>query len=379
MEGNLTAFWALIVLLDVGGLGLGVLLLRSRRDVGGRWRELWMPLAVAVPLLVLTVPLGHLWTGSPFAVLRLACHVLFCVLAPLLMAGGLMRLRERRLWGVTLLALGLGMDAVYVWAREIEPYLLQIRRHEVSSPAYTGRPLKIAVLADLQTESVGPYEEMVFDRVEAERPDLLLLPGDFLQVMTQQDYERERPRLVALFDRLRHRPPLGIFAVQGDNEWAPDALRDAPVRMLEDETARLDGVSIQVVGMRNSTRQSIPAEVLGSAQRFDGITIIMAHRPDFAAEAIRDGVDGSPGRLLCVAGHTHGGQIVVPGFGPPITFSRLPRRYAGGMHTLPARREAGRPGGWLLVSRGIGCERELSPRLRLFCPPELVFITLRGE
>ena len=72
---------------------------------------------------------------------------------------------------------------------------------------------------------------------------------------------------------------------------------------------------------------------------------------------------------LALAGHTHGGQVVLPFFGPPMTLSRLPRRYAGGLHDYH-----GLP---LHVSRGIGMERGSAPQIRFLCPPEICVIELR--
>ena len=74
---------------------------------------------------------------------------------------------------------------------------------------------------------------------------------------------------------------------------------------------------------------------------------------------------------LVVAGHTHGGQVVVPGFGPPITLSGVPRAVAaGGLHAMNGNR--------IYVSRGAGCEQGQAPRIRLFCPPEVSILEVGG-
>jgi uncharacterized protein len=75
---------------------------------------------------------------------------------------------------------------------------------------------------------------------------------------------------------------------------------------------------------------------------------------------------------LLIAGHTHGGQIRLPGVGPLVTNAKVPRRWAAGMSDLPGGRK-------LLVSRGIGMERGNAPRLRLFCRPEMAVIDLLPE
>jgi predicted MPP superfamily phosphohydrolase len=72
---------------------------------------------------------------------------------------------------------------------------------------------------------------------------------------------------------------------------------------------------------------------------------------------------------LVLAGHTHGGQFVLPFFGPPVTASRLPRLFAGGLHDF-----RGTP---LHVSRGVGMERGFSPPVRFLCPPEICVVDLR--
>jgi hypothetical protein len=182
------------------------------------------------------------------------------------------------------------------------------------------------------------------------------------------DYERERGKLLELFRGLRHRPPLGIYMVDGDVDPDGRGLPEVGVRLLRDETVQLaSGSRLQIVGLRpESSRLPLDARDVAGAHGFAGLTVVMGHAPDFVASLLRDGIT-TP--LLCIAGHTHGGQLVVPLLGPLITLSRLPRRYAGGLHRIGAA--------WLVVSRGIGMERGYAPRIRMFCPPELVVLELR--
>ena len=71
---------------------------------------------------------------------------------------------------------------------------------------------------------------------------------------------------------------------------------------------------------------------------------------------------------LALAGHTHGGQVVIPFFGPPRTAIRLPRRYAGGLNDY-----RGTP---IHISRGVGMERGFDIPIRFLCPPEIGIIDL---
>lgn len=79
----------------------------------------------------------------------------------------------------------------------------------------------------------------------------------------------------------------------------------------------------------------------------------------------------APADALFVAGHTHGVQIQIPGFGPPVIFSAVPRWLGGG--AVFANGKA-----WLCCSRGIGLECGDAPRVRLFCRPQLIVLTLKG-
>ena len=368
----------LILLVDLVGLLLGAAVVFRGRAPVRVGAEILRFLGFAFAYGVAAALLTGAANGSPFAVLRITCHVLFCVLAPLLLLRGLWLLLPRH--GGTLRALGLVLalsgvlaEGVYLYARRVEPFRLQVRRHVVESPALRGleRPLKIVVLADLQTDRVGEYEAEVFRRLDAERADLVLLPGDFLQLSVKDPrHAAEQQKLVELFTGLTHDPELGIWAVDGDADVAWRSLRGSQVGIVNDRTVLLSGEPpIQLIGLGlGGSRAPLSGPVRAALARYPGYSIVMGHAPEFMQAAIDGGLRPD---CLMVAGHTHGGQVVVPGFGPPITLSGVARKFAaGGLFRLgPCA---------LCISRGVGMERGYAPRIRLFCPPELVVVELRG-
>ena len=358
-----------IAAVDVGGLAAGAwLCLRGAR---GSSRDLARLALLGAVLLPLGFALGLTVLHNGFAVLRLWCHALFCVLTPVAMARGLQR---RGAFGLALAATGLLAEGAYLFARHVEPYRLEVTHHDFTSERLAGlaRPLRVAVLADLQTDALGPFEERVFAALDAERADLVLIPGDLLQLANDgsvEYHERQRDLLKNLFTGLRHRPRLGFVMVGGDCEPFGVGIEDTVVQLLENETLAFPEDHLQVIGLtRASSRRPVSPELAAAARDFPGLTIVMGHAPEFALSSPDIGVP-----VLCIAGHTHGGQVQLPFFGPPFTLSAVPRAYAaGGLHRLGD----GDGAPWLCVSRGIGMERGHAPRIRFLCRPELVVFDL---
>jgi predicted MPP superfamily phosphohydrolase len=284
-----------------------------------------------------------------FALFRYACWALFVHL-PLGMIAAAVGAREPRYLAFAVPSVLVGIDAFW-----IEPHALEIRHYTVATPKLVA-PLRIGVLSDLQTDGVGAYERAAIARLMAEKPDIVLFPGDYVQAPSAR-----RPAIMATLRRALAgvAPPYGAYAVRGNveqDDWE-QIFAGTGVRTFEHTTALTAG-PIDLVAL--SFADGFTAERV--AMPGDRFKVAFGHSPDFAL--------GEVDADLLVAGHTHGGQVVLPFFGPPLTLSRLPRALAaGGMHELA-------PGQWLVVSRGVGMERRNAPRLRFLCHPELVVIDL---
>ena len=93
-------------------------------------------------------------------------------------------------------------------------------------------------------------------------------------------------------------------------------------------------------------------------------TILLYHTPDLAPEASAAGAD------LMLSGHTHGGQVRVPGLGAVYASSLYGKRFEAGRYLLDRM--------ILYVSRGIGMEGLSAPRVRFLCPPEITLWEIGG-
>ncbi|MEM9025802.1 MAG: hypothetical protein AAGB06_02585, partial [Verrucomicrobiota bacterium] len=103
-----------------------------------------------------------------------------------------------------------------------------------------------------------------------------------------------------------------------------------------------------------------------SALSQDTFSIVIGHGPDFIPAISDNFID------LCLAGHTHGGQVDLPFIGPLTVNSEFPKEYARGYHEIGNIR--------LNVSAGLGSDRYRGmPIIRLGCPTEMTLIELQPE
>lgn len=277
---------------------------------------------------------------------------------PLYLAGSLILfLKEKP--GLSITA-GLLLTAVLFVAGDaflIEPHWLKITRLELRSDKLN-ETITVAVLADIQTDSPGAYEKRTLELAAAESPDLVLYAGDYLQVMEPGSYEEAARELNDLIRRAGLTPPLGSYAVRGNVDWNvwEEIFKGLEVTTFE-KTRSLDLGPLELTGLAWLDSGNPALEVPGSNK----FQIVLGHSPNYSL--------GDNKADLLLAGHTHGGQIQLPGIGPLLTLSAVPRSWASGLTEI-------QPGRYLLVSRGIGLERGQAPRMRFLCRPELVILTL---
>jgi predicted MPP superfamily phosphohydrolase len=311
-------------------------------------------LAIAVAAAGSTV-LSAVLHGGPFHLLRLQAWAVF-LHGPLLLCGvGWTLRRDARHWTAVFWLGAAALLLVAVDAFLVEPRWLELSRVEVTSDKVE-RPLRVAVLSDLQTDRVGEHERRAVRLVLDERPDLILMPGDYIDEDDPERYREQRERLRWMLQELGFSAPLGVFASRGnvDPDAWPLVFAGLPVTPIErNRSIPLDGLTVTGLGLWESFDPTvrIPAT--------DGFHIAFGHAPDFALGPVEAD--------LLVAGHTHGGQVRLPLFGPPITFTRVPRDWASGTTRLPDGRT-------LVVSRGVGMERGRAPRMRFLCRPQVVII-----
>lgn len=363
--------WQLVggVALD---LGLGALALFAKRGTIGAGR---VGLAAGAVGISLTLRAGSALLGRRlFQCLALAYLVVF-VVVPVLALATLIAARFRAVtrfvraiaWGSMLLI------PLCIWASFIEPKLLTVERTRVPISAQRDGhdALRIAVLSDIQCLHVGEHERAAVARALEFDPHLILLPGDLTQVGAWRidEVAAEIRELLAPLHA-----PLGVYFVLGNVDQhgrVGELFAGTQVQLLDnqvvemafgDRRVMLGGVDLQF----SSPAAKAALSAFDSPADPGEIRILTAHRPDVAYA-----LDPAARVDLIVCGHTHGGQVVLPFFGPPFVLSAVPRSVgAGGLHQVEGRS--------LYVSRGIGMERGPAPPMRLMCRPEVSWLTLES-
>lgn len=357
-------------------VAVGLLVPREAKGEIG-WRRMARGILGTVLAFIVKLPFLVVGGLNPFGLIRLV-YVDLVMLVPalglLLLAGEWFRrwrltIFTRCLAGTSLSLAGIGVYATYI---ELFDLRLETARLLLPEQRQGSQPVRLAVLSDLQTDGVTGYEREAVARLMAARPDVILIPGDMFQG-TERAFEAQLPELQALLSRLD--APGGVFLVPGNIDVPASRvgrfiggtriralLNDVESVFIGDRRLTIGGVEIDYTSPR---ARAIIARLEGGEDTGD-IRLLLSHRPDVVLElSWNSRID------LVVAGHTHGGQGVIPFFGPPMTGTRVPRAVAaGGLHNPDGRA--------VYVSRGVGHKRGQAARLRFLCPPEISLITLES-
>jgi len=248
-----------------------------------------------------------------------------------------------------------------------EPRSERVREHELALPAWPAAldGLRVALVSDVHAGAPHMDEgriERVVAAVRDERPDLVLLLGDYVDYDVHFGSavapEAVAGRLAAL------RAPRGVVAVLGNHDWRHDGprvravLRGAGIPVLENEAMRV-GDGLWVAGVEDSRHRRPDVEAALRDVPAGAPVILASHDPDLFPQV--------PVRVaLTVSGHLHGGQVGVPLVRRRFMPSRFGERYARG-HKV----EGGRH---LFVTSGLGTT---GWPVRLLAPPEIVILRLR--
>ncbi len=270
-----------------------------------------------------------------------------------------------------------------------------LRRVEVPLLPEGAKPLRVLHLSDIHMTPGQTRKQEWLDGLALLRPDLVVNTGDNLA------HRDAVPVVASSLGPLLEVPGVFVF---GSNDYFEPSLRNPISYLLPDNGRRATHkpqlpwpelrTSFAAAGWTDLTNQRASvkvgdltfafagvddphlgydrlADVAGPADAHADLRLGVAHAPYLRVldQFASDGYDA------VLAGHTHGGQVCVPGVGALTTNCDLEPARAKGLHRHPADSRPGDPGSsWLHVSAGLGT----SPftRIRVACRPEATLLTL---
>jgi len=230
--------------------------------------------------------------------------------------------------------------------------------------------LRVAQISDIHMGGwMNPARlQQAVDLIISQKPDLLLITGDFLLGHHFSEAAKQ-----ALVDLAKVLTPLAelvpSFAVLGNHDYwtSSDAIRKmlASCRITDLTnsvfTLTREGKNLCLCGVDDVWRGRVHLNEVIAQLADDSAAILLAHEPDYADTSAATGKFD-----LQISGHTHGGQVVLPFFGPPI-LPYLGQKYPSGLYKIKDM--------FQYTNRGVGMN---TVAIRFNCPPEITIFELKS-
>jgi hypothetical protein len=292
-----------------------------------------------------------------------------------------MRRATKLLAGTAVLGAG-----TLAYASLVERNLFTLRRADVPVLAPEAEPLRVLHVSDLHLTPGQHRKQRWVAELAAIDPDLVVVTGDNLAHVDAV------PAVLRAFAPLLELPGAFVF---GSNDYRGPVLKN-PFGYFDTDREYVQGPALPTEELRdafvgagwldlNNARRTVKAG--GRLLELVGVDDPHIGRDDYPSVAgvadpdadVRIGLTHSPeprvldamaadGFDLLLAGHTHGGQVCVPGYGALVTNCGLDRRMAKGLHRW------GESATWLHVSAGLGTHP--TAPVRFACRPEATVLTL---
>jgi predicted MPP superfamily phosphohydrolase len=274
-------------------------------------------------------------------------------------------------WWVPVLAV-LVLAAVVLGYGLLGAHRIEVKPYTITSPEIPAEfdGTRIILLTDIHRTWFFSQDRVrsLVERVNALKPDLVLLGGDY--VFAETEYA------ASCFEELAGlQAPLGSYAVLGNHDYGEhdsdgedptpvvEAIQEADITLLDNQGVWIEqaGAQIRLGGVSDYSMGWPQLGPVIEGTNADDFVILVSHNPDYAEELPPGAVD------LTLSGHTHGGQITFFGLWAPFVPSDYGQKYRTGLVATENTT--------VIVSNGIGT---IFPPIRFFAPAQIVEITLES-
>lgn len=268
--------------------------------------------------------------------------------------------------------LGLGSGG-YIYARNIEPNMLRVTQQKVKHRLIPSSFNNIKIIQFSDSHLGFQYHldqlENLVAKINELKPDIVCFTGDLIDDPNSFSAISDTTKLLS-----RLTAPLGKYAIYGNHDHGGygtklynQIMHEAGFQLLVNEAKPLrlnDGSAIYLAGVDDAMLGNPNMEAAVKNIPLHAYKILLSHAPDLADEAYQYAVN------LQLSGHSHGGQIKIPLYGPLVKVP-FAEKYVEGFYTIGEKEPLS-----LYVNRGLGTTRL---PFRFLSPPELTVFTLQQE
>lgn len=259
------------------------------------------------------------------------------------------------------------LAGLLIYSRYIEPNTLVEKYENISSPyiSENADPIKIAVFSDTHFSKDYDLEDFqkIINSIEENKPDFVFFTGDLFDNLDTYDSKTDKISQALLSIKA----PLGKYAIFGNHDYGGGAeneyeeiLSAGGFKVLKNQYFALDSHKISIIGI-DDFMIGYGDITKASWARDDYYNILLCHEPDVVDSILDYNID------LMVSGHTHGGQIHIPGFSEDF-LPTYGKNYVKGLFEFNNSRLTK-----LYVNPGLGTTKI---PLRFFSKPEITYITV---
>jgi len=247
----------------------------------------------------------------------------------------------------------------------LEPNALEVRDYWIEDSRLDG--IKVAFLTDFNLKKNGGYNRLkkIVKMTDAQDPDVVLLGGDFVY-----NHDLSKSYDIGKFaysikniGLKKYRNGVPTIAVLGDDDWQSnksltiaDKLKENGIVVLGNNAVKLGvkGRTVYIAGVKD--KKADQPNITKALFKTGHPRILLSHSPDIYYDVMED-------VSIILAGHTHGGQVIIPSLPALFVPSQFGSKFASGLI-----RETNNK---MIISRGIGTNKFPG---RLNCKPEIVMV-----
>lgn len=259
---------------------------------------------------------------------------------------GMLKLIKMMISSVLIVILMVAALGIYVTF--IERKLLVVKEHEVILKENGENQLKIVQFTDIQ---LGEYYslkdlERAVKKINGENADIVVFTGDLIDHAAE--YE-DLYNVATVLSKIEAK--FGKYAVYGNHDigggaemYYEDIINEAGFEVLENSstTLQVNDETIKIMGGDEAMMGWHDAQITTEGIQEDDINLLLLHEPDLIDDYVNYPID------LALSGHSHGGQVALPVFGPIIK-NHLAEKYNKGLYSIDNERQTK-----LYVSSGLG-------------------------